>query len=54
MRIEGLHGLGPQHTHPHAYLTPDLKWIIFNSDSSGSPHVHAASVPEGMIAELSS
>ena len=43
---------GPQYTHPHAYLTPDLKCIIFNSDRSGSPHIHAASVPEGMIEEL--
>ncbi|MHC4168263.1 MAG: TolB-like translocation protein [Planctomycetota bacterium] len=44
---------GPQNTHPHAYLTPDLKWVIFNSDRSGRPHIHAASVPEGMIEELS-
>ncbi|MHC4171464.1 MAG: hypothetical protein ACYST5_00785 [Planctomycetota bacterium] len=42
-----------QNTHSHAYLTPDLKWVIFNSDRSGFPHVHAASVPEGMIEELS-
>ncbi|MCH7558921.1 MAG: hypothetical protein IIB56_15920 [Planctomycetes bacterium] len=42
-----------QNTHPHAYLTPDLKWVIFNSDRSGFPHVHAASVPEGIIEELS-
>jgi len=42
-----------QNTHPHAYLTPDLKWVIFNSNRSGQPHVHAASVPEGMIRELS-
>lgn len=42
----------PQNTHPHAYLTPDLKWIIFNSDQSGNPQVHAASVPEGMIENL--
>jgi hypothetical protein len=42
-----------QNTHPHAYLTPDLKWVIFNSNRSGFPHIHAASVPEGMIAELS-
>jgi len=42
-----------QNTHPHAYLTPDLKWVIFNSDRSGFPHVHAASVPERMIEELS-
>jgi hypothetical protein len=43
---------GAQNTHPHAYLTPDLKWVIFNSNRSGFPHVHAASVPEGMIEEL--
>lgn len=42
-----------QNTHPHAYLTPDLKWVIFNSNRSGFAHVYAASVPDGMIAELS-
>ncbi len=41
-----------QNTHPHPYLTPDLKWVIFNSNRSGFPHVHAASVPDGMIAGL--
>jgi hypothetical protein len=41
-----------QNTHAHPYLTPDLKWVIFNSDRSGFPHVHAASVPEGMIEGL--
>jgi len=43
----------PQNTHPHAYLTGDLKWVVFNSDRSGFPHIHAASVPEGMIERLS-
>jgi hypothetical protein len=42
-----------QNTHAHPYLTPDLKWVIFNSDRSGFPHIHAASVPEGMIEALS-
>jgi hypothetical protein len=42
-----------QNTHPHAYLTPDLKWVIFNSDRNGFPHVHAASVPEDLIKDLS-
>ncbi len=42
-----------QNTHPHAYLTPDLKWVIFNSDRSGLPHVHAARVPEELIRSLS-
>jgi hypothetical protein len=41
-----------QNTHPHPYLTPDLKWVIFNSNRSGFPHVYAASVPEGMVEEL--
>ncbi len=41
-----------QNTHPHAYLTPDLKWVIFNSNRTGFPHVYAASVPESMAAEL--
>jgi len=40
-------------THPHAYLTPDLKWVVFNSDGSGFPHIHAASVPPGLIESLS-
>jgi hypothetical protein len=43
----------PQNTHPHAYLTPDLKWVVFNSDRRGFPHIHVASVPEGMIETLS-
>jgi len=43
----------PQNTHPHAYLTGDLKWVVFNSDRGGFPHIHAASVPEGMIKRLS-
>jgi hypothetical protein len=42
-----------QNTHPHAYLTPDLKWVIFNSNRSGFPHVQAARVPGGMIRDLS-
>jgi len=41
-----------QNTHPHPYLTPDLKWVIFNSDRSGESQIHAAAVPEGMIEKL--
>ena len=41
-----------QNTHPHPYLTPDLRWVIFNSNRSGFPHVYAAQVPDGMIKEL--
>jgi len=43
---------GIQDTHPHPYLTPDLKWVIFNSDRSGEPQIHAATVPDDMIGEL--
>jgi hypothetical protein len=43
---------GSQNTHPHAYLTPDLKWVIFNSNRSGFPHIYAASIPDGMIEAL--
>lgn len=41
-----------QNTHPHGYLTPDLKWVIFNSNRSGLAHIYAARVPDGMIASL--
>jgi len=41
-----------QRSHPHAYLTPDLKWVIFNSNRSGFPHIYAASVPDGMVKQL--
>ncbi len=40
-------------THPHAYLTPNLKWVVFNSDRSGFAHIHAASVPPGLMETLS-
>ena len=43
----------PQNTHAHAYLTPDLKWIIFNSDRNGFPHVYAASIIDDMIQDIS-
>jgi hypothetical protein len=41
-----------QTTHPHAYLTPDLKWVIFNSTRSGWPQVYAARVPDEMVSGL--
>jgi hypothetical protein len=42
----------PYDSHPHAYLSPDLKWVIFNSDRSGGPQVYCAAVPLEMITEL--
>lgn len=41
-----------QNTHPHAYLTPDLRWLIFNSDRNGFPHIHAATVPQQLLEEI--
>ena len=38
-----------QNTHPHPYLSPDLKWVVFNSDRSGEPQVHVATVPPEVI-----
>jgi len=42
-----------KNTHPRPYLTPDLKWAIFLSNRSGAPQVHAASVPEEIVKEIS-
>jgi len=38
-----------QNSHPHPYVTPDGKWVIFNSNRTGHAHVYAARVPEGII-----
>jgi hypothetical protein len=43
----------PDH-HPHAYLSPDLRWVIFNSDRSGSLQLYCAALPTAMVAELES
>jgi hypothetical protein len=39
-------------THAHPYLTPDLKWVIFNSTRSGWPHIYAARIPEDIVSKL--
>ena len=41
-----------QNSHPHAYLTPDLRWVIFNSNRSGFAHIYAARVPDTMVEPL--
>ncbi len=41
-----------QNTHPHPYLTPDLKWVVFNSDKTGQTQIYVAKVPDGVIEEL--
>ncbi len=42
----------PQYTHPHPYFSPDCRWVIYNSDCTGVPHVYAARVPEGLLEDL--
>lgn len=37
----GNDGFG-QHNHPHAYMTPNRQWMVFNSDRTGRPQVYAA------------
>jgi hypothetical protein len=39
-------------TQPSPYLTPDLRWVIFNSTRSGSSQVYAASLPPDFLADL--
>ncbi len=36
-------------THPHAYISPDLKWAVFSSDRTGVQQVYAAAIPKEMI-----
>jgi hypothetical protein len=33
----------------HAYLTPDNRYVVFNSTQTGSAQVMAARLPEGFL-----
>jgi len=35
--------------HAHPYLSPDLKWVVYNALRDGRPQIHAASIPPGII-----
>ena len=39
-------------SHPHAYLSPDLRWVVFNSDRTGAQQIHAAALPREMLDAL--
>lgn len=39
-------------SHPHAYISPDRRWVVFNSDRDGVQQVFCAEIPGAMIAEL--
>lgn len=44
-------GFGQQ-GHPHAYLSPDFRWVIFNSDRTDRPQVYAAALPPELLEGL--
>ena len=44
-------GFGQQ-GHPHAYLSPDFRHVVFNSDRTGRPQLYVAAVPDGLLDEL--
>lgn len=47
------HGRGAwSDSHPHAYVSPDLKWVVFNSDRTGTQQVYCASLPAELVAPL--
>ena len=39
-------------SHPHAYISPDLKWVVFNSDRTGAQQIYCAAVPPEIIASI--
>ena len=42
----------PQYSHPHPYLAPGNRHVIFNSDRTGVAQVWAAEVPAGFLEAL--
>ncbi|MCS7253411.1 MAG: hypothetical protein RMK18_03340 [Armatimonadota bacterium] len=42
----------PQYTHTHPYITPNNRYIIFNSDETGICQVYAATIPDGFLENL--
>ena len=51
-RSESSFKSGDQPTHPHPYLSPDLKWAVFNSDRTGITQIHAVSIPPEVVENL--
>jgi hypothetical protein len=41
-----------QYSHVHPYMTPDNRFVVFNSIVTGVAQVYAARVPEGFLARL--
>jgi len=41
-----------QWTHPHPSFSPDGRYVVYNSDATGIPHVYIAEVPTALLDEL--
>ncbi len=41
-----------QHSHVHPYMTPDNRFVIFNSIVTGVPQIYAARIPDGFLGQL--
>jgi len=41
-----------QRADSHAYLSPDLKWMVFQSCQSGMPQITVASIPSSLLTSL--
>ena len=41
-----------QHSHAHAYMTPDNQHVVFNSIVTGVAQVYAARMPEGFLEQV--
>ncbi len=41
-----------QATHVHPYISTNLRWVVFNSNRFGHPHIFAASIPEKIRRDL--
>jgi oligogalacturonide lyase len=41
-----------QWSHPHPSVSPDAKYVVFNSTRTGVPHVYVAEIPEQMKKSL--
>lgn len=42
----------PQWSHPHPSFSPDGKWVVYNSDVSGTAQMYLAEVPDRLKEEL--
>ena len=47
-----LHRRFGQSGHPHPYLSPDARWVVYNCCRTGRPEVYAAELPGGMLERL--